>query len=64
MTAMLCKNAPIRDRLNDELYIGEVLVEGIRIKAVARGRTQIATENAAEIMKHGGMRRDARAAAD
>ncbi len=55
MAAMLLRNATVWDGLNDESYPGEVLVEGNRIKSVARGRDQIASENAAEVIDAHGL---------
>lgn len=48
MTSYLFRNVSIWDGINDAAYPGEVLVEGNRIKTVARGTGQIAGENAAE----------------
>jgi imidazolonepropionase-like amidohydrolase len=47
MSAYLFRNVTIFDSIGDTPYPGEVLVEGNRIKAVARGKDQIAAENAA-----------------
>src|SRR5947209_16508749 len=41
MAATLFRNAQVWDAVQDQSYPGEVLVEGARIKAVARGRDQI-----------------------
>lgn len=54
MTATLFRNAQVWDAVNDEPYLGEVLVEGNRIRVVARGRGQIDGSRAAsEIDAHG-----------
>ena len=50
MTSYLLTNVDIWDAIEDAPYRGEVLVEGNRIKTVARGTGQIARENAAEII--------------
>jgi len=50
MTAYLFRNVTVWDGINDEAYPGEVLVEGNRIKMVARGRNVISAENAAEVI--------------
>lgn len=55
MTAMLFRNAQVWDGLDDASYAGEVLVEGNRVKAVARGRNQISAENAAETIDAQGL---------
>ena len=55
MAAILLRNITIWDGDNDAAYPGEVLVEGNRIKAVARGKDQIAAERASEIIDGGGM---------
>ena len=47
MAATLFRNAQVWDAIDDEAYPGEVLVEGNRIKAVARGRDQIDASRAA-----------------
>ena len=44
MAARLLTNVMVWDGFSDAAFAGEVLVEGNRIKAVARGRNQIATE--------------------
>jgi imidazolonepropionase-like amidohydrolase len=54
MSSYLLKNATVWDGINDEAYPGEVLVVGNRIKTVARGKDQIAAENAAEVIDGGG----------
>ncbi|OCJ02749.1 amidohydrolase [Rhizobium sp. AC27/96] len=48
MGSYLFRNVTVWDGVNDEAYDGEVLVEGNRIKTVARGANQISGENAAE----------------
>jgi imidazolonepropionase-like amidohydrolase len=50
MGPYLFRNVTVWDGINDEAYAGEVLVEGNRIKTVARGTGQISAENAAEII--------------
>ena len=55
MTALLFRNVWIWDGENDDRYPGEVLVEGNRIRKVARGTCQIATENAARVVDGRGM---------
>ncbi len=55
MSAILLRNVMIWDGENDEAYPGEVLVEGNRIKAVAKGRSQIAATRASDVIDGGGM---------
>ncbi len=55
MTATLFRNALVWDALQDEAYPGEVLVEGNRIKAVARGRDQIDGSRAASAIDAQGL---------
>lgn len=55
MTSYLFRNVEIWDGENDDRYPGEVLVTGNRITKVARGRNQIASEQAAEVIDGGGM---------
>lgn len=55
MAAILIRNATIWDGDNDAAYPGEVLVEGNRIKAVAKGKSQIAKERASETIDGNGM---------
>jgi imidazolonepropionase-like amidohydrolase len=55
MSATLFRNVSIWDGDNDAAYPGEVLVEGNRIRAVARGTGQIASERAAEAIDGNGM---------
>jgi imidazolonepropionase-like amidohydrolase len=55
MGSFLFKNAVVWDGINDAPYAGEVLVEGHRIKTVAKGADQISSENAAEIIDAKGM---------
>ena len=55
MGSFLFKNAVVWDGINDASYAGEVLVEGNRIKTVAKGANQISSENAAEIIDAKGM---------
>jgi imidazolonepropionase-like amidohydrolase len=50
MTSYLFRNVTIWDGIDDAAYPGEVLVEGNRIKVVARGAGQISGENAAEVI--------------
>ncbi len=55
MTATLFRNALVWDALQDEAYPGEVLVEGNRIKAVARGRDEIDGSRAASTIDAQGL---------
>ena len=55
MAVTLLTNVMIWDGLGDTAYAGEVLVEGNRIKTVAKGRIQIAAERASETIDGGGM---------
>jgi imidazolonepropionase-like amidohydrolase len=55
MNATLIANAVIWDGNADAAYPGEVLVEGNRIRAVARARNAIARERAAEVIDAAGM---------
>ena len=48
MSSYLFRNVRIWDGINDDAYAGEVLVDGNRIRTVARGANQISGENAAE----------------
>jgi imidazolonepropionase-like amidohydrolase len=50
MASYLFRNVTVWDGVNDEGYPGEILVEGNRIKTVARGRNAISSEAAAEIV--------------
>lgn len=50
MTSYLFTNVDVFDAIEDAPFRGEVLVEGNRIKTVARGTGQIARENAAEVI--------------
>lgn len=50
MTAILLTNIRIFDAINDDAYPGEVLIEGNRIKEVARAPGHIARERTAEII--------------
>ena len=54
MTALLLTNIRIFDAINDKAYPGEVLIEGNRIKEVARAPGHIARERTAEIIDGGG----------
>jgi imidazolonepropionase-like amidohydrolase len=54
MTAILIRNAMVWDAIDDKSYPGEVLVEGNRIKVVARGKDQIAQNRAGETIDAGG----------
>jgi imidazolonepropionase-like amidohydrolase len=47
-SSFLFRNVVVWDGVNDEAYPGEVVVEGNRIRTVARGRHVIAAENARE----------------
>ncbi|HEX4765005.1 MAG TPA: amidohydrolase family protein [Lichenihabitans sp.] len=55
MTATLFRNALVWDALQDEAYPGEVLIEGNRITAVARGRDQIDASRAASTIDAQGL---------
>src|SRR5256885_274662 len=55
VAATLVSNAMIWDGDSDARFTGEVLVEGNRIKAVARGSNQIARDRASDIIDGGGM---------
>lgn len=55
MAAILLRNVTIWDGENDVAYPGEVLIEGNRIKAVARARNEIAAERASDIIDGEGM---------
>lgn len=55
MTATLFRNAQVWDAVDDEPYPGEVLVEGNRIRAVARGRDQIDGSRAASTIDAQGL---------
>jgi imidazolonepropionase-like amidohydrolase len=55
MSAILFRNVQIWDGDNDDRYPGEVVVEGNRIRKVAKGKNQIASETAAEVIDGGGM---------
>jgi imidazolonepropionase-like amidohydrolase len=48
MTSTLFRNVTVWDGINDEPYAGEVIVEGNRIRKLARGRNAISSESAAE----------------
>jgi imidazolonepropionase-like amidohydrolase len=48
MTSYLFRNVTIWDGINDAAYPGEVVVEGNRIKTLARGKNAISSESAAE----------------
>ena len=55
MCAVLLKNVMVWDGETDAAYPGEILVEGNRIRAVARGSNQVAPERAADVIDSGGM---------
>ena len=55
MTAHLFRNVSIWDGERDDPYPGEVLVEGNRIRTVARGSSQIAAEAASHTIDGKGM---------
>ncbi|MFI5015640.1 MAG: amidohydrolase family protein [Hyphomicrobiales bacterium] len=55
MTATLIRNAWIWDGKRDDRYPGEVLVQGNRIKAVAKGHGELKTEAAASVIDAAGM---------
>ena len=48
MTSYLFRNVTVWDGINDAAYPGEVVVEGNRIKTLARGKNAISGESAAE----------------
>ena len=50
MTSYLFRNVTVWDGINDDAYPGEVLVEGNRIKTVARGPNAISGDSAAEMI--------------
>lgn len=54
MGSYLFRNVTIFDGIEDAPYVGEVLVQGNRIKTVARGQRVISAENAAEVIDGGG----------
>ena len=55
MASFLFRNVRVWDGENDEAYLGEIVVQGNRIKTVARGRNQISGEAAAETIDGQGM---------
>ena len=55
MNATLLANAMIWDAVEDARYPGDVLIEGNRIRAVAKAPGKIARERAAEIIEASGM---------
>lgn len=55
MGATLFRNATVWDAVDDDSYLGEVLVEGNRIKAVAKGRDQIDASRAASTIDAQGL---------
>lgn len=55
MAATLLQNVTIWDGIEDAPYPGEVLLEGNRIKTVAKARNQIARDRASDIIDGGGM---------
>src|SRR5947209_588843 len=55
MAATLFRNAQVWDAVQDQSYPGEVLVEGARIKAVARGRDQIDLSRACTVLDARGL---------
>ncbi len=55
MDATLLRNATIWDGEKDAAFTGEVLVEGNRIKAIAKGKNQIAAERASDVIDAGAM---------
>jgi imidazolonepropionase-like amidohydrolase len=55
MAAILLHDIMVWDGENDAAYAGEVLVEGNRIKAVAKGKSQIAWDRASDVIDGGGM---------
>lgn len=54
MNSYLFRNVTVWDGVDDEPFVGEVVVEGNRIKTVARGANQISDEAAAETIDGGG----------
>ena len=55
MSTVLLTNVVVLDATGAEPYPGEVLVQGNRVRAVARGRGQIARERTAEVIDGQGM---------
>jgi hypothetical protein len=55
MAATLVSNVMIWDGEEDARFAGEVLIEGNRIQAVARGASQIARDRASGVIDGGGM---------
>jgi len=55
MPATLIRNVSVWDAIGDEAYPGEVLVEGNRIRAVAKGAERITAETGAETIDGAGM---------
>jgi imidazolonepropionase-like amidohydrolase len=55
MAATLIRNARVWDAVGDEAFPGEVLVEGQRIVAVARGRDQIDASRASTVLDARGL---------
>jgi imidazolonepropionase-like amidohydrolase len=55
VAAILLKHVMIWDGASDALFPGEVLVQGNRMEAVARGVNQIARERALHVIDGGGM---------
>jgi imidazolonepropionase-like amidohydrolase len=55
MAATLVSNVMIWDGEQDARFAGEVLIEGNRIQAVARGASQIARDRASGVIDGGGM---------
>ena len=55
MSATLLTNVMVLDSTGAEPFPGEVLVEGNRIKKVAKGRSQIARDSAADVIDGQGM---------
>jgi len=55
MPATLIRNVSVWDAIGDEAYPGEVLIEGNRIEAVAKGAEHITAESGAETIDGAGM---------
>ena len=55
MAALLFRNATVWDGLRDDAYPGEVLIEGNRIRAVARTPDRIPSERASEVIDARGL---------
>ena len=60
MGSVLITDVMVLDASGADPYPGEVLVQGNRIRSVAKGRNQIAREQAATVIDGQGMTLDAR----